>query len=61
METKTKKFQSEKEVMEFPAQKAESTQRASRETNLSVSERELFYLKTLRWIYCETLLPSRYV
>ena len=32
-----------------------------RETNLSVSKRELFYLKTLRWIYCETLLLSRYV
>ena len=48
METKTKKFQYEKEVMEFPAQKAESTQRASRETNFSVSKRELFYLKTLR-------------
>ena len=59
--TKTKKFQLKKEVMEFPAQKAESTQRASRETNLSVSKRELFYLKTLRWIYCETLLLSRYV
>ena len=26
METKTKKFHYEKEVMEFPAQKAESTQ-----------------------------------
>ena len=48
METKTKKFQSEKEVMEFPAQKAESTQRALRETNLSVNECELFYLNTLR-------------
>ena len=34
--------------MEFPAKKGESTQGASRETNLSVSERELFYLKTLR-------------
>ena len=44
METKTKKFQSEKEVVEFPAQKAESTQGASRETNLSVSEHEPFYL-----------------
>ena len=61
METTTKKFQSEKEVMEFPAQKAERTQQASRETNLIVSKRELFYLKTLRWIYCETLLLSRYV
>ena len=61
METKTKKFRSEKEVAEFPAQKAESTQGASRETNLSVSKRELFYLKTLRWIYCEKLLLIRYV
>ena len=47
--------------MEFPAQKAESTKGESRETNLSVSERELFYLKTQRWIYCQTLLLSRYV
>ena len=55
METKTKKFQLKKEVMEFPAQKAESTQRASRETNLSVSKLRDIASLTVRITTTKTL------